>query len=293
MESIDLTRHKYKIVKIKKKEKTSNHIIIKIILFLIFFLISFSLGLVVGSRFLNKKSKYIDRRNPSAILNINSFTTYSQYLEDFVLYCIFYDIEKGFYIDVGANSPDSGTVTKAFYLNGWHGINIEPLPEEFSSLKEKRERDINLNIGAGEKEENLTLYAKGPLSTLKEKFAQSNNNKINIQVLPMSTICEKYVPKNEEIQFCKIDVEGNEKSVLLGYDFKNYRPKVFVVESAIPNTDIPCHEEWEYILLKNDYVFGYQYKINRFYYDKRRDDDISQKFINLNSSVESYQKIPK
>ena len=35
----------------------------------------------------------------------------------------------------------------------------------------------------------------------------------------MSSVCEKYVPKGKIIQFCKIDVEGGERDVLLGYDF--------------------------------------------------------------------------
>lgn len=55
----------------------------------------------------------------------------------------------------------------------------------------------------------------------------------------MSNICRKYVPKGTEIDFCKIDVEGSEKDVLLGYDFFNYRAKMFCIESTIPNTHIP------------------------------------------------------
>ena len=49
----------------------------------------------------------------------------------------------------------------------------------------------------------------------------------------MSNICKKYVPKGRNVDFCKIDVEGGEKNVLLGYDFINYRPKVFCIESTV------------------------------------------------------------
>ena len=85
----------------------------------------------------------------------------------------------------------------------------------------------------------------------------------------MFNICRKYVPKNEIIQFCKIDVEGGEKDVLLGYDFENYRPKVFCIESVQVHTGIPNHDLWEDILLKNDYSFVYKYAINRYYIDNR------------------------
>ena len=75
--------------------------------------------------------KKINRININKKLDINSFTTYSQCLEDFILYCVFYDIENGFYIDVGANDPNDISVSKYFYLDGWHGINIEPLPDMY------------------------------------------------------------------------------------------------------------------------------------------------------------------
>ena len=45
----------------------------------------------------------------------------------------------------------------------------------------------------------------------------------------MKYILNKYAPKNETIQFCKIDIEGGEKNALLGYDFENYRPKYFTL----------------------------------------------------------------
>ena len=104
----------------------------------------------------------------------------------------------------------------------------------------------------------------------------------------MSDVCKKYIPKNEIIQFCKIDVEGNEKNVLLGYDFDKYRPKVFCIESTYPETDKPSHEEWEDILLENDYSFAYTYKINRFYIDNRS-KNLRKKFANIEKLIKLYE----
>ena len=177
-------------------------------------------------------------------------------------------------------------------MNGWHGINIEPLPNVYSDLLKYRTRDINLNYGAGLKDDNLILYTNGYNgvgSTLNKNFSR-NSKTINIEVHSMSKICNKYVPKNEEIEFCKIDVEGYEKNVLLGYDFVNFRPKIFCIESTLPGSSIPSYNEWEYILLENGYKFGFQYVINRYYFDSKI-DYISNKFKNLGKYITEYKTI--
>lgn len=81
-------------------------------------------------------------------MNRNSLTTYCpRDFEDIILAAVFRDLERGFYIDVGANNPISYNVTKHFYDKGWNGINIEPLKEECDLLCNDRPRDINLNRG--------------------------------------------------------------------------------------------------------------------------------------------------
>ena len=109
---------------------------------------------------------------------ISNFTTYSQFLEDYILFYIFYDVKNGFYIDVGANDPNHFSVTKAFYLRGWHGINIEPLPDKYRSLLLYRNRDINLNIGAGENQRNATLYLMRGGSTTKKQYINKKKKKL-------------------------------------------------------------------------------------------------------------------
>ena len=159
----------------------------------------------------------------------------------------------------------------------------------FKLLLKYRSRDINLNIGAGEKEGVMPLNVNGFGSTFNKKYFGNNRATIDIKIYPMSEICKKYVPMHEDIQFCKIDVEGYEKNVLLGYDFINFRPKVFCIESTLPGTSIPSYNEWEYILLENGYKFGFQYAINRYYFDSKI--DISKRFINLGKFIKEYKRI--
>ena len=209
-------------------------------------------------------------------MRLTNFISYAPDLEDFILFFLLHDIYNGFYIDVGANDPNLLSVTKVFYERGWNGIN-----------------NINLNLGAGNYEGKSVLLIRGlagywDTSTL--CYKKNNSKTINIKISTMSNICKKYVPKGIQIQFCKIDVEGYEKNVLLGYDFINNRPKIFCIESLINDkTKIGEYKEWEYILKLNDYEFGYKYKVNRYYYDKRI-NGLKEKFLEIQHYVQLYQK---
>ena len=197
--------------------------------------------------------------------------SYAQENEDLILYDILKGVENGFYIDIGANDPDVYSVTKLFYEQGWSGINIEPLENPYTYLCRKRERDINLNIGIGNKHGEMTFYIDGLGSSFRKDVIRQDkpftDTKI-IEVWTLGEILKRYNP--ETIHFCKIDVEGFEREVLEGMDW-HYRPWVFCMESTKPGTSIPCYEEWEHILIEHDYVLKTAHGINRYYVDSRRE----------------------
>ena len=106
----------------------------------------------------------------------------------------------------------------------------------------------------------------------------------------MSAICKKFVPKRKRIEFCKIDVEKSEKNVLLGFDFINYRPKVFCIESLTnKKTKVSESEKWEYILVNNNYEFAYKFRRNRFYFDKNL-YNFNKKFYHIEKQIKIYKK---
>ena len=82
----------------------------------------------------------------------------------------------------------------------------------------------------------------------------------------------------KKISFLKIDVEGFEEKVLLGADFDKYRPEVIVIESTLPRTDIPCYDQWEYILIRNNYKFAFECGINRYYVAAEKEDKFKDKY---------------
>jgi hypothetical protein len=67
-----------------------------------------------------------------------SFISYAQNYEDVMLWRALKHVQHGFYIDVGANDPTDDSVTKAFYVRGWRGINVEPLKLHHQDLLEAR-----------------------------------------------------------------------------------------------------------------------------------------------------------
>ena len=180
-------------------------------------------------------------------------------------------VENGFYIDVGANDPTLYSVTRAFYDKGWHGINLEPVAEFHNRLAEQRPRDINLQIGASDVAGSFPFFdiPDTGLATSDPAIAQKHRdrgwqvNTIDIPVLPLSDICTSHV--NGEIHFLKIDVEGAEKKVLLGMDFKKWRPWLIIIEATVPMSQETQHQSWEFLLTDSAFEFVYFDGLNRYY----------------------------
>lgn len=107
-----------------------------------------------------------------------TFISYAQNFEDVILNRVLSDIKVGFYIDVGASHHTVHSVTKAFYDNGWCGINIEPISFLCQEIARHRPRDINLQICArncnGESDFYHTVGLEG-IPTMNYDLAQQHN----------------------------------------------------------------------------------------------------------------------
>lgn len=202
-----------------------------------------------------------------------TFISYAQNFEDVMLWRALKHIEKGFYIDVGAWSPDVDSVTRAFYERGWHGINIEPNPEFHQQLLSRRPHDINLQLAIGDQEETLSMnfLSNSGLSTLDDAIAQTHQQagweveRQPVQVTTMAKIWAEYVSAGQDVHFLKVDVEGFEAAALRGNDWSKNRPWIVVVEATLPMTQEESYGDWEPILLKAGYLYAYFDGLNRFY----------------------------
>jgi len=201
-----------------------------------------------------------------------SFISYAQNFEDVILNRALKDIKNGFYIDVGANDPVADSVTKAFYDDGWRGINIEPVSEWFKKLEPDRSEDINLQVAAGSSKGNASFYEVlgTGLSTMDKSIAENHASthgfeikEYDVPVVTLTSVCEQHAPS--EIHFLKIDVETSELAVLQGLNLKKFRPWIVLVEATQPLSQIEDYKAWENILLTADYGYCYFDGLNRFY----------------------------
>jgi FkbM family methyltransferase len=211
--------------------------------------------------------------------------TYAQNREDIILSGFFEDLDKGFYVDVGANHPDVLSITKIFYDKGWSGINIEPNKDLYNLIRQSRPRDINLNIGAAEAEGELTLreYPDGDGLSTFSKAAQSDYEKSSseyrqythkykdykVKVQPLRDVLKEHGAK--PINFMNIDVEGFEYEVIKGNDWDKYRPQVLCIEAN------HIVKDWRPLLEKARYKLVFFDGLNN-YYVAQEHPEISKRF---------------
>jgi FkbM family methyltransferase len=191
--------------------------------------------------------------------------SYAQDGEDVLLRRVFPDGSVGRYLDVGANDPVLGSVTKHFYDRGWRGVNVEPIPGLFDRLRADRPRDVNLNLGLSDREGLLTFYESPAIpgwSTFSAGLAASYRDRrieLREHAVPVTTlalVCEEHV--GGPIDFLKVDVEGFERQVLAGNDWVRWRPRIVVIEDAWP-------ESWEPLILGAGYLLARRTRMNRYY----------------------------
>lgn len=217
--------------------------------------------------------------------------TFAQNYEDLLLWRIFRGKTDGFYVDVGAHDPDELSVTKYFYLNGWSGINIEPLPEKHKLFEAARERDINLNLAIATETGFLPLYTmEGKLpsgldagalaSFVKEEVMPVSEKhdmpivEIEVKTDSLKNVLERHLPEDQHIDFLKVDVEGFELQVVKSADFSRFRPTVLVLEATKPNSnpvlvddpeEIGTWHTFEPLIVDAGYEFVYFDGLNRYY----------------------------
>lgn len=201
-----------------------------------------------------------------------SFLSYAQNYEDVLLWRALQHVPNGFYIDVGANDPELHSVTKAFYDQGWSGINIEPMPSYGAAFREQRTRDINLNVAAGASSGSITLFdvpdVNGWASTDASVAANHRAHghavvEHTVPLLTLTEICREHV--RGPVHFLKVDVEGFEADVLRGMDFTLCRPWIVVVEAIMPNSRDSNHLQWEHLVTDHQYRFVWFDGLNRYY----------------------------
>lgn len=203
-----------------------------------------------------------------------TFISYAQNAEDVVLARAFEPDHVGFYIDVGASDPVVDSVTKHFYDQGWRGINVEPAALALAELRRARPNDVNLGVGVGAEPGELSFYELPREMTgcssfspqLAEEYRREGWEPTprTVEMMTLAALCAEH-SAGKQIDFLKIDVEGNEADAIAGADLTRFRPRILVVEATVPGTRTPAHQRWEPAVLGNGYRFVLFDGLNRFY----------------------------
>ncbi len=209
--------------------------------------------------------------------------TYAQNREDIILRGFFSPDEVGFYVDVGAEHPTKLSVTKIFYDQGWHGINIEPIKQGYELFTKDRARDINVNLGISNRSGALQFrqYEGSGYSTFSEdmkiehtKDAEhlvKNYKDYVVNVTTLKNLFKEYDVNS--IQFMKVDVEGLEYEVLSGNDWSKYRPEVICVEAN------HIMKDWRKLLIDQGYKKVFFDGLNEYYVDTSVDNPRSFDYV--------------
>ena len=205
------------------------------------------------------------------------FITYAQNYEDVMLWRALKHVPSGFYVDIGAFDPVIDSVSKAFYDRGWRGVHVEPIAAYAARLRAARPDEVIVEKCIGAQSGRVTLHVveDSGLSTLVEENARRAEADLGFkrveQDADIVTLEELLVPyQGRDIHWLKIDVEGAERDVLLGWNHRRDRPWVMVIEATVPNSQCDNHDQWEPLLLAAGYQPVYFDGLNRFYVAQER-----------------------
>ncbi|CAN5594825.1 FkbM family methyltransferase [soil metagenome] len=210
----------------------------------------------------------------------SEFVSYAQNMEDVVLQRLVSVVTRGRFIDVGAGHPILENVTYALYLQGWRGINVEPMQAEVEMFRAARPEDEIVQAAVGAMVGSVTLYEAPSenrgATTSNRTFVERHETlgaafvEFESPLVTLSSLLE--VSEPGAVHVVKIDVEGMEADVLHGADLQLHRPWVVVVEATEPNSSTSTTHLWEHIVLGAGYECALFDGLNRFYVRTDRAD---------------------
>lgn len=218
--------------------------------------------------------------------NIN--VSYAQSGEDRIISFIFdwIKIKSPTYLDIGAHHSSWLSNTYLFYKKGSSGVCLEPDPSLFSEIKKKRKRDICLNIGvscSSQKMADFYVMTSKTLNTFSKEDAircqetqnfgkQKIEKVIQVPLCTVNDLMKEYFANG--VNLVSVDVEGLDFEIIKSFDFKQYQPEVFCIETLryVENGVLQKNIELIRYMEKQNYsVYGETY-INTIFVSKKVSD---------------------
>jgi FkbM family methyltransferase len=197
--------------------------------------------------------------------------SHAQNFEDVILWRALKHVKNGLYIDIGAQDPDTDSVSRIFYDAGWRGVHVEPSPYYAEKIRQARPDERVWEVAIGVDDPELVFYEipETGMSTVLREVADHHREhgldyvERRVRGIPLSTLFADVGER--DVHWMKIDVEGFEADVIASWRPAETRPWVVVVESVEPGSQVPSHEVWEPELLSLGYQCVYFDGLNRYY----------------------------
>jgi FkbM family methyltransferase len=203
---------------------------------------------------------------------------YSQVSQDKLLFeRFFFGKRNGVFVDIGAYDGEKFSNSLFFEQSmGWRGLCIEPQSVPFSKLITTRTahcEQVCVSDFEGEADfvestagidetmlSGLTLNFD-PRHVERLKTVSTENVVKKMRVVKLSTLLEKY--GLYDIDYCSIDVEGSELSIISELDLNKFKISVFTIENN--------YDDERITELMNTKGYDFVSKIEQDYVFKRRD----------------------
>jgi FkbM family methyltransferase len=185
----------------------------------------------------------------------------------------YFQSNKGFYVDVGANDPVLDSQSQHLEALGWTGLLVEPDPDCCEKLRQTRS-GIVVEMACSSPEnagKQLQLNRAGPHSTLEDRpiaLGAVVRSTIAVQCETLDAILQAQgAPVGFDL--LSIDIEGHELVALSGFSFSRWKPRLVLIEDHV--THLKKHALLEtngyqlilrtglnswYVPIKNAYTFS-------------------------------------
>lgn len=169
----------------------------------------------------------------------------------------------GYFVDVGANEPQTMSQTWHLEQLGWQGVLIEPQPALVKKLKEQRRAHVfgcacSAPQNAGRM---LPFQVAGLHSSLNLDFFVAGAQKESIINVPVRTLDDILAEANSPapIDLLSIDVESHEIEVLNGLTLDRWRPRLILIE------DLALNRRLHWVLQSRGYRWVRRTGLNNWY----------------------------
>lgn len=179
---------------------------------------------------------------------------YSQFGQDkFIYENVLNKQDKGFFLDIGASEPVRQNNTIFFERQGWDGIVIEPMVEDYNNLVKERNCACE-NVAISDKDEiRKFVQIQGPakgLSGILEGYDirhifrlvhEMQQSGGNITLVDMKCVTLESLLKAHDVDtvdYMSLDVEGKELDILKTIDFNKVNIRCISVENNYKDPQI-------------------------------------------------------